>query len=330
LKVLVTGGGGFLGRYIVRDLVLRGDEVTILGRSDNIEFKGQGVKVVKGDIRDINVVNNTVANVDVVFHVASKVGIFGPLKDYYETNVTGTRNILQACQRNGVSKLIYTSSPSVVFDGLGHKELDESASYPERYIASYPLTKAIAERELLAANGVDGLLTCSLRPHLIWGPGDTNLIPRLIEKADSGRLMIVGDGNNMIDTTYVENAAMAHLQACDALKAGSPVCGSAYFITQGKPTNCWDWINYILRRLGKPQATKKVPYKVAYFFGAVLEATYNVLGRSSEPPMTRFLAQQLSTSHYFSINKARKHFGYNPTIGLNEGLEKLFADIKGV
>lgn len=327
MKALVTGGGGFLGRCIAGKLQERGYEVMSLSRGAYPDLEKLGVKTVRADLADRDAVTAAIKGMDVVFHTASRVGIWGPYREFYEANVIGTRNVVEACRRGGVPKLVYTSSPSVVFDGRDHEGIDETYPYPAKYLAHYPETKAIAEREVLAANGGE-LSSCSLRPHLIWGPGDTNLIPRLIARAKSGRLRQVGDGKNLVDTVYVDNAADAHLQAAEALAPGSPVAGSAYFISQGEPVNLWEWVNTILDRLDLPKVTKSMSFKSAYTAGAVMETVYGLLGVASEPLMTRFLALQLARSHYFSIEKARRYFGYSPRVGMDEGLERLAKSLQ--
>lgn len=218
---------------------------------------------------------------------------------------------------------MYTSSPSVTFDGTDQVNLDESAPYPGKWLCHYPHSKALAEQKVLTANGSDGLLTCALRPHLIWGPRDEHLIPRLIERARSGKLRRVGDGKNLVDMIYVENAAAAHLQAADALDDGSPVCGKAYFISQGEPVNCWGWINDILALADLPPITKNISARAAWNVGRVLEAVWTILRRRDEPRLTRFLAAQLSTSHYFDISAAQRDFGYQPIVSTEEGMERL-------
>jgi nucleoside-diphosphate-sugar epimerase len=199
----------------------------------------------------------------------------------------------------------------------------------ERNRAFYSYTKAQAEQAVLASNSTD-FRTTALRPHLIWGPRDTHLIPRLIHRARSGRLRRVGDGSNMVDITYVENAATAHLQAADALsnnaeRAGSSStsAGKAYFISQGEPVNCWNWIDEILSLVNMPPVTKTLSYKTASKIGRVCEFAYRALRRSGEPPMTRFLAAQLSTSHWFDISAAKRDFGYEPRIATAEGMRRL-------
>src|SRR5439155_6935 len=185
---------------------------------------------------------------DAVFHVAALAGYWGPWDAYYGPNVVGTENVLSGCRRAGVRKLIYTSTPSVVA-ARGHLEhVDERVPYPEKFECPYPATKALAEQLVLKANGVDGLLTVSVRPHLIFGPGDPHLLPRIIERGRNGQLIQVGNGANKVDVVYVENAADAHLLAADRL-GRAPIDGQAYFISQGAPLVLWAWLNMILERL---------------------------------------------------------------------------------
>jgi nucleoside-diphosphate-sugar epimerase len=201
--------------------------------------------------------------------------------------------------------------------------VDERAPYPGRWLCHYPHSKALAEQRVLAANSRNRLLTCALRPHLIWGPRDRHLVPRLLDRAVRGRLRRVGEGRNLIDMVYVENAAAAHLRAGDALSDGSPVAGRAYFISQGTPVNCWNWIDEILGLAGLPPVRRSISLAAAWRIGAVLEATYRLARITREPPMTRFLAAQLGTSHYFDITRARTDFGYEPRVSTEEGMRRL-------
>jgi nucleoside-diphosphate-sugar epimerase len=328
MHALVTGAGGFLGLYIVEQLVARGDRVRALSRSRYPQLDDLGVESVCGDIQDARLVSEACKGVDVVFHVAGVAGIWGPWKHYHGINTVGTKNVIQAARDQGVTRLVYTSSPSVVFDGTEHCGVDESVPYPTRWLCHYPHSKALAEQAVLAANGQDGLHTCSLRPHLIWGPRDRHLIPRLLNRARHGQLKQVGDGTNLIDMVYVENAAQAHLQAADAMSDGSAVCGNAYFITQGEPVNCWQWINEILALGGIPPLEKVVSRRIAWLAGAILEGAYAALRIQSEPRMTRFLAAQLSRSHYFTIERARRDFGYEPAISTAEGMRRLGDELR--
>jgi nucleoside-diphosphate-sugar epimerase len=324
---LVTGAGGFLGRYIVEQLLARGDRVRGFARGNYPELSEQGAQLIRGDLRDTAAVAAACEGVDVVFHVAAVAGIWGPWEHFYSINTLGTRNVIDGCRQAGVGKLVYTSSPSVTFDGHDQCGVDESAPYPTRWLCHYPHSKALAEQAVLAANDAS-LPTCSLRPHLIWGPRDDHLIPRLLDRARSGRLRRIGDGTNQIDIVYVENAAVAHLQAADALRPGSPVAGRAYFISQGEPVNCWTWIDEILALANLPPLRKSISAKSAYRLGASLECIYRLLRKKTEPLMTRFLAAELSTSHYFDITRAREDFGYDPKISTAAGMQRLAAELQ--
>jgi nucleoside-diphosphate-sugar epimerase len=323
MLALVTGHGGFLGRYLCEQLVARGDRVRGFSRRRFAELVALGVDQRQGDLRDAAAVADACAGVDVVFHNAGAAGIWGPWEHYYGINTGGTHNVVSACQQLGVPRLVYTSSPSVTFDGREQCNVDESAPYPTRWLCHYPHSKALAEQLVRDANDGAKLLTCSLRPHLIWGPRDEHLVPRLITRAQSGKLRRVGDGKNLVDMIYVENAAAAHLQAADALTPGSPVAGKVYFISQGQPVNCWDWINEILALAKLPPVSRSLSYSAATAAGIACEWTWTLLRRRDEPPMTCFLAAQLATSHFFDISAARREFGYVPRVSTAEGMERL-------
>jgi len=323
MNALVTGGGGFLGRYIVEQLLERGDCVRVFNRNRYPELDAMGVESHCGDLKDAEAVAAACEGVDAVFHVAAKAGYWGRWKDYHESNVIGTQNVIAAAQRHGIGKLIYTSTPSVVYDGRDQENIDESHPYPQKFLTHYAHTKALAEQAVLAANGQGGLCTVSLRPHIVWGPRDNHLIPRIIERARRGLLRRVGDGTNKVDVTYVENAAHAHLLAADRLAPGSPVAGQIYFISQGQPVVLWDFINTILEGVGVTPVTQTLSAPVARCIGAISECLYKLIP-AGEPRMTRYLAKMLSTSHYYNITQARRELGYAPKVSGEEGLEKLF------
>lgn len=330
MPTLVTGGGGFLGRYIVEKLLDRGERVRIFSRGEYPDLQQLGVEIVRGDIRNKEQVAAATKGIDTVFHTAAVPGIWGPWSLYHEVNTIGTRHVIDACIGNGVGRLIYTSSPSVVYDGRPHVNADESLPYPTRWLCHYPHSKALAEQAVLQANGQSGLLTVSLRPHLIWGPRDNHLIPRLIRRAQAGRLVRIGDGRNLVSTSYVENAADAHLQAADALRPGAPSAGNAYFINEPEPVNLWDWVNRILELAGLPPVRRRIGAGPARLIGGILEGVYGLCRLSGEPPMTRFLASQLSQSHSYSIESARRDFRYLPTISFEEGMRRLAGDLRHI
>ncbi len=329
MKALVTGGGGFLGGAIVRALLNRGDQVRSFSRGDYPSLRALGVELFRGDLAEEAGLRRAVQGCEVVFHAAAKTGIWGPLREYFQTNVEGTRNVLAACRSQGVPRLVYTSSPSVIFDGRDMAGVNESVPYPRRYLAHYPRTKAEAEKRVLAANS-EGLATVVLRPHLLWGPEDTQLVPRILERGRKGRLRRIGNSECKVDSTFIDNAAEAHLAAADRLKPNSPVAGKAYFISNGEPYPLWDLINRILAAGGISPVKKTVSPQMAYALGCVLEGIYSVFRLPGEPPMTRFLAEELSTAHWFDISAAKKDFGYEPRVNLEEGLKhlKVWLEIK--
>ena len=321
-RVLVTGGGGFLGEAIVRRLVAQGAHVTSLSRQQYATLTALGVHQIQGDVQNSEVVDNACRGMNTVYHTAAKPGVWGSYDVYYRTNVVGTENIIRACQRHHISKLIYTSTPSVVFNGQDMAGVNESVPYADSFLAAYPATKALAEQMVRRASD-DALHTISLRPHLIWGPGDNHLVPRIIARAK--RLAQVGDGTNVVDVTYIDNAAEAHLRAADALEKQPQLGGNVYFISQGEPLPLWDMVNHILHAGGKPPVRRTVPRSLAYWIGASLENLYKMFHIQQEPPMTRFVAKELATSHWFDISAARRDLGYRPQISISEGLRRLAA-----
>jgi nucleoside-diphosphate-sugar epimerase len=328
MRVLVTGGGGFLGRAIVTALQARGHEVSSGSRGTYPELADCGVATIQLDLADEAATAAAVAEHDAVIHTAALTGIWGPREDFFKTNVDGTRNVISGCLKHGVSRLVYTSSPSVCFDGRGHRAAKNDLPYAKRYLCAYPETKAIAERLVLKANG-RSLATCALRPHLIFGPRDPHLIPRLIERARKGRLAIVGDGTNEVSLTFVENAAAAHVDALEALEADAAHAGRAYFLGQKEPVRLWDWIGELFERVGVPPVTRRVPKRVAYVGGAVLELVWNLFSRAGEPPMTRFVASQLAVDHSYDLGPAERDFGYRERVDLALATDRLVASLQG-
>lgn len=329
MKILVTGGGGFLGQALCRGLVERGHEVASFNRGHYPALEALGVRQVRGDLADREAVLGAAKGVDAVFHNAAKAGAWGSYDSYHRANVVGTRNVLDACRAHGVGRLVYTSTPSVTHrathpvEGLGADEVP----YGENFQAPYATTKAIAEKETLAANDAN-LAVVALRPRLIWGPGDQQILPRLVERARAGRLRIVGDGGNKVDTTYIDNAAQAHFDAFEHLAPGAACAGRAYFISNGEPWPMRELLNALLDAAGAPRVDKTLSFKAAYRIGAVCEALWKALPLKGEPPMTRFLAEQLSTSHWYSMAPATRDFGYVPKVGFEEGLRRLTASLQ--
>jgi nucleoside-diphosphate-sugar epimerase len=359
---LVTGGTGFLGRHLVERLLAQGRQVTVLGRTPAPALEARGVRFVRASLADAEAVRAACAGAETVFHTAAKVGVWGRYDDFFRTNVLGTRAILAGCRDHGVRRLVYTSTPSVVYNGRDLAGADESLPLTAACPSPYPLTKALAEREVLAANSPE-LHTVALRPHLIWGVGDPHLVPRLLAKARAGRLRIVGTGHNRVDLVHVENAVDAHLLAEAALTvchllddkrdvtklfktnhiqeighliddkpsgagAEPAAAGRAYFITNGEPVVLWDWINGLLVALGEPPVTKRIPLGAAQVVGALCEGLWRALPLAGEPPMTRFVAAELAKDHWFDISAARRDLGYYPRVSMAQGTAELAASLK--
>lgn len=324
MKILVTGGGGFLGQALCRGLVERGHEVVSFNRGLYQPLQALGVQQLQGDLADRKALIAACEGVDAVFHNAAKAGAWGSYDSYHRANVMGTGNVLAGCREHGVSRLVYTSTPSVTHRATHPVEggTAESVPYGEDLKAPYASTKLIAEKIVLAANDAT-LSTIALRPRLIWGPGDNQLLPRLAERAKAGRLRFVGDGNNLIDTTYIDNAAQAHFDAFNHLDVGTACAGRAYFISNGEPMPMRELLNALLRAAGAPEVHKTLPFGVAYAIGAACETLWPLLRLRGEPPMTRFLAEQLATTHWYDMTPATRDFGYRPRVSFHEGLARL-------
>ena len=323
MKVLVTGGGGFLGGSIVKRLVKRGDTVVSYSRTSYVWHKDFGVESATGDLSDVMVLSNAMQGCDAVIHVAAKAGFWGPPAEYFQANLAGTEAVLNACRKAGVKKLVYTSTPSVVHGGGDLNGVDESMPYPAHHESAYSASKAAAEKVVLSANGAE-ISTVALRPHLIWGPGDPHLLPRLVAKAKAGRLRKIGDGKNLVDTVFVENAALAHILAVDKLCPEAQIAGKAYFIAQGEPRPLWETIERLIVASGGPKLPEKfVPKSVAMAMGGACELTWRFLRLKGEPPMTRFVASQLATSHWFNLGRAKADLGYQPEWSFVQGLKAL-------
>jgi 2-alkyl-3-oxoalkanoate reductase len=334
MTVLVTGASGFVGLAITRALVARGEHVRTLSRGVVPELEAlerdARITITRGDLADLSAVTRAAEGARAILHVGAKAGVWGAYRDYYATNVVGTENVLEAARRHAIGKLVYTSTPSVVHAGGDVEGLDESAPYATHFSTAYPETKAIAERAVLRANGQtlkDGtvLATCALRPHLVWGPGDTNLGPRIVERARRGRLALVDGGRHVIDATYIDSCVHAHLLALDRLAPGAACAGKAYFIAQGEKTSVRELVLGIVEAHGLPRAARSVPFVVAKAMGTVLELGYRIARSESEPPLTRFVAEQLGTSHWFDLSAAKRDLAYEAPVTTREGLARVAA-----
>jgi 2-alkyl-3-oxoalkanoate reductase len=327
MRVLVTGGSGFLGKALVFQLLSAGHEVVTLCRGRDEDLERSDANNVRGDLADQDTVREAARGCDAVIHTAAKVGAHVRAAEFESTNVLGTRHVINACLAEQVGRLIYTSTPSVVHAGGDIEGADESLPYPDSFHAHYPRTKAAAERAVLAANG-DQLATVALRPHLIWGPGDTNLVPRILARARAGRLRFVGTTPKLVDTTYIDNAVDAHLCALRQLEPGAACAGKAYFIANGEPVLQSSIINGILEAGGLPPNDQFISATAARIVGGVLEAAYWLFGLRGEPPMTRFLAEQLSTAHWYDLSAAARELEYRPRVSVEEGLRRLAISLR--
>lgn len=323
-KVLITGAGGFLGSYIARDLKNKNYDVYSFSRTSSPFLKTMGVHERLGDLKNFVDVKKALEGIDAVIHTASLVGMWGRYEDFFATNVVGTQNLIKAMKELNIKKLVYTSTPSVAFFKESLCGVDESTPYPEEYLTHYARTKSLAEKMVLLNNDNHSFLTVALRPHLIFGPGDKNLIPRVIEAQKKGRLKIIGDGENLVDVLYVENASHAHVLALEALEKNHPIAGKAYFLGQG-PVKLWEFTNTVLQKEGLPPVLKKMSLKKAYIIGALIECFLKVFRiYNIHPPMTRFVALQLGKSHYFDHHNIENDLGFVPAISIEEGLDRLF------
>ena len=330
MNILVTGGGGFLGQALCRGLVERGHMVSSFNRGHYPPLDALGVRQLRGDLADRDAVVAAAQGCEAIFHNAAKAGAWGSRDSYHRANVVGTDNVLAACRAHGIDRLVYTSTPSVTHRAT-HPVAGGTADevpYGEHVKAPYASTKILAEKAVLAANGAT-LATVALRPRLIWGPGDAQLLPRLAQRARAGRLRLVGDGSNLIDTTYIDNAAQAHFDAFDHLAPGAACAGRAYFISNGEPRPAREIVNALLAAAGAPPVTKTLPFGVAYAIGAACEAAWTLLPLAGEPPLTRFLAEQLATTHWYDMAPATRDFGYVPRVTIAEGLARLAASWRG-
>jgi len=328
MKALVTGGGGLLGRRIVELLLERGDEVTFLARGSYPEVEALGAKGLSVDLADREAVRRAVAGQDVVFHVAAKAGFWGSIESYWAVNVEGTRHLLDAMEEHGVRKLIYTSTPSVVGYATDVQCGGQDLPYASQHLSPYPESKAAAEAMVLAANSRH-LATVALRPHLIFGERDANLFPRVIDRARTGKLPMIGDGKAKVDFTYVDNAAWAHLDAATALSSpSSPCAGRAYFISNDEPVVLWQWINALLRDLDLPVVEKRVSRGLASAAGAIAEVLWKGLPLGGEPPITRFMASALARSHWYDMGPAARDIGYAARVSMDDARRSIVAWVK--
>ncbi len=322
MRILVTGGGGFLGSHIARRLLELKHDVTVFGRRHYQQLP-DSIQQIQGDLSNPEKVTLACKGQEAVFHSGALTGIWGPKEVFESTNILGTQNIIDSCIAHGIKKLIYTSSPSVIFGKSDLANVDESVPYPKQYLTHYPRTKAEAERRVLAANGNSGLLTVCLRPHLIWGPRDPHLVPRILERAANRQLIRVGDGKNKVDIIYIDNAVEGHIRALESLQPGAQCAGRVYFLSDDEPVLLWNWISRLLEEMNLPPISRSISHSTAKKLGHAMELFYTALGKKSEPRMTRFIAGQLAKSHYFNITAAKRDLNYRIVVSPEEGWKKM-------
>lgn len=317
MRLLVTGGTGFLGLHLTRALLARSADVYIMGRrfSHCQAVLAAGATPVPVDLRDRQAVVAACAGMDAVLHVGALSAPWGRRADFFATNVDGTQHIVTGCQRHNVGRLIYVSSPSVAFDGRDQHAATEAAPYPRRFSSVYSLTKKLGEDQVNRAAAC-GLATVVLRPKAIFGPGDTALLPRLVAAARQERLPQIGTGHNLVDLTYVENVVHALLLALDAPRA----VGRTYTITNNEHVALWEVIRTVLRRFGLSTTLRQVPLPAALLAARLMEARAALTGR--EPLLTRYSATILARTQTYNISAARRDLGYQPLVSVAEGIER--------
>lgn len=327
MKVLVTGAGGFLGGAIARKLVSRGHAVRSFSRGEYPALSALGIEHARGDLADRDAVRAAAEGCDAIVHTAAKAGVWGAYDEYVRANVVGTENVLYACRAARVPRLVYTSTPSVVHQGGDIEHGDESLPYSKHPSTAYQSTKIEAEKKVLFAQS-SALSVVALRPHLVWGPGDPHLVPRIVARARRGRIALPSGGRARIDTVYVDNAADAHVAGLERLEPGAACAGRAYFITNGEPRSLADIVRAILRAANVEATVVPIPSALAHAAGALLETAFRLAKSEREPPLTRFVAEQLSTSHCFDITAAKRDLAWSPAISLDEGFARLAASLR--
>jgi nucleoside-diphosphate-sugar epimerase len=329
VKVMVTGGAGFLAGHLIECLLQEGHDVRTVELPDHVtsELEDRDTEIVRGDLRDPDVCARSCEGMEIVFHLAALASSFGPRDRFWSINVTATDNVIAACKRAGVRRLVQVSSASAICDGKDHIMADESLPYPKKFLCHYSETKAISEQRALAANGSD-LEAVVIRPHAVWGPRDHTLLPRIIARAQRGRLSQIGDGENEFSMLFVHNGVDALALAITAEAAP----GKVYFITDEERVKLWDFIRTMLDGLNIPAPRRAISFRTAYALGSAMEAAYSILKLKGEPTITRYTAVKLAKNHSYSIARARADLGYQPKVSVEEGLRKMYewVDEKGL
>lgn len=317
MKVLVTGGRGMLGSATARAIAEAGHSVTVLQRGEaDLPFPQ-----IRADICDASALADACRGQDAVMHLAARVSITGPWTEFYQTNVRGTMELLRAAREAGVRRFVYVSSPSVAHGGRSIVGGGADRADPDRARSFYSRSKAIAENLVLDE---PALATVAIRPHLVWGPGDEQLVGRIVDRATRGRLVLINQGTALIDTTYVDNAADALVAAVERV-TDPQVRGRAFVVSNGQPRMVRELLQSITRAAGAPEPVRSVPAVAARAVGRVVESVWRGARRTDEPPMTQFLAEQLSTAHWFAQRETRMALQWEPRVGLDEGFGRLAA-----
>lgn len=316
MKVLVTGASGFLGRAVATRIADAGHEVTTLQRRPS---GVTGARDIAGSVTDPSIVRTAVEGQDAVVHLAAKVSLAGDPAEFTRVNIDGTRELLEAATAAGVTRFVQVSSPSVAHVGHALVGVGAERADPEGTHGHYARTKAAGELLALSYDA-PGFAVVAVRPHLVWGPGDPQLVARIVDRARRRRLPILDKGAALIDSTYVDNAADAMLAA---LERAQEAHGRALVITNGEPRPVAELLGGMCRAAGVPAPSWSVPSSVARAAGSVVERIWAWRRREDEPPMTRFLAEQLSTAHWFDQRETREILNWEPRVSIDEGLARL-------
>ncbi|NJM07576.1 NAD-dependent epimerase/dehydratase family protein [Candidatus Gracilibacteria bacterium] len=319
MRILITGGTGFLGKNLAQALIARGDTVTLLGRNFTAsqQLIALGALPLYADLRDHDTVIRACRNQDVVCHAGALSAPWGRKRDFYAINVGGTAALIAGCRRADVARLVHISSPATIFTGGDHIETDESAPYPQRFSSHYAASKKLAEELVRAAPDLPSVI---LRPKAIFGPGDQALLPRLIAAARAGRLPQIGAGRNRVDMTYIDNVVHAIL-----LSITAPAAGKTYFITNGEHIVLWELIRTVLAALGLNTNLRRVPLPIAFTAASLMEARATLTGQ--EPLLTRYTVAVLARHQTYTIAAAQRDLGYHPVVSVADGVRRTIADL---
>ncbi len=319
MKILVTGASGFIGGRFARFALEQGLAVRINGRRPEAveHLVRRGAEFVQGDLADPELALALCDDVEAVVHCAGAVGVWGSYQHFYQANVEVTENMVEACLKRKVRRLVHLSSPSIYFDGRSHVDIREE-QVPKRFSDHYGATKYLAEQKVFAAEEF-GLEVIAFRPRFVTGAGDTSIFPRLIEMQRKGRLAIIGNGLNKVDFTSVHNLNEVLLSG---LLAAGPALGKVYNISNGQPVPLWDVVNYVLRRLDLPPVTRHVPFGIAHAAATLNETVCKLLPGRPEPSLFRLGVAVMARDFSLDISRARQYLEYDPTASVWSALDE--------